>query len=98
KGKPTNCPPSCGGRVTEGNKDLPEVLAPENIATVNSNCRLIGKCESDTYCSKKCSAIPWNPTTRTIEVGGNSTLTLGGTDYFICRLLIDNGSVIMAGG
>ena len=27
---------------------------------------------------------------------GNSTLTLGGKDYFICSLLINNGTVIMA--
>jgi hypothetical protein len=102
KGKYSNVVPSCGGHVTEGEKHLPEVLPPENIATENSNCRLSWTCtkstDQDTYCSNKCQKPQWNSLTRTLEVDGNSTLTLGGRDYFLCNLTIKNGTVIMAAG
>ncbi len=102
--------PDCSGEKSEGEKNLPEVTPPENIATVNSNCRLAVTCtiksEVDTYSKetgKKTKEVrtatePWNATKRTINVGGNAKLTLGGADYFVCGLFVQNGEVIMAAG
>jgi hypothetical protein len=104
--------PDCNGEVLEGNKELPEVNPPENIATHNSNCRLVPNCvedplEVDPYVTQGGGsgkgkgggpASPWNPTTRELEIGNNSTLTMGGSDYFICKLVINGGGeLIMAG-
>jgi hypothetical protein len=96
----TSPEPDCDGEVTEGNKELPEVTPPDNIATVNSNCRLVPNCtkepkkEVDTWSKKN----EWNASTRTLTVAKNGSLTLGGTDYFICRLLIGPGTLYMAAG
>lgn len=93
--------PDCNGAVTEGNKSLPPVVPPENIATNNSNCRLKatppeGCGGIDTYTKPRTETNPWNPSTRTIEVSQNATLTMGGQDYFVCRLIVQNGELIMA--
>jgi hypothetical protein len=105
----------CSGyKITEGNVTLPPVSSfmPSNIATVNSNYRLVQctktkpvaeptGCQSDTYSGKWSSTVPWNPSTsvRTISTSNNSTLTLGGGDYFICKLeLANNSHLIMAAG
>jgi hypothetical protein len=111
-GKTDNVTPSCGGKVTEEEKELPEVIPPANIATSNSNCRFTWTCaistEKDTSCTEEkhgktteviCGKPTWNASTRTLEAGGNNTtLTLGGGDYFICRFLIPNGHVFIAAG
>ena len=104
--------PDCDGGVQEGNKDLPPIVLPENLATVNSNCRLsvtclgalgkIDKTQVDPYMgangkeSRKAKK-PWDAEERTINIDGNSTLTMGGGDYFVCGLFIENGKLIMAG-
>jgi hypothetical protein len=59
------------------------------------------ECESDSYIANGnkgfTSTVPWDPTTRTISTGENSTLTLSGGDYFVCRLVLSNNShLIMA--
>ena len=94
--------PDCGGEVTEGNRSLPPVTPPEDIATNNSNCRLELTCadpsEVDTYTKERTSTRPWDAETRTIEVSQNADLTLGGSDYFVCRLIVQNGRLIMADG
>jgi hypothetical protein len=102
--------PECEGEPSEANKTLPPLTLPEGIETNNSNCRLIPDCpkptnpaeidttKADSYCKKRCEAVPWDPSTRTINVNQNSTLTMGGEDYFICRLFVENGDLIMAGG
>lgn len=97
--------PDCDGEVTEGDKNLPEVSPPEDIATNNSNCRLSWTCkgpkpleEVDTYSKKRSSTKPWNAATRTLEVSSNATLTMSGFDYFVCKLIVQNGQVIMAAG
>jgi hypothetical protein len=98
--------PDCDGGVTEGNKDLPPIVPPEGIETNNSNCRLAATCANksdlDTYVGsngkeKRTSTNPWDAETRTIDIKGGSTLTMGGGDYFVCRLFINNGQLIMAG-
>ena len=104
-GKGNNVTPQCNGKVTEGEREVPEVVPPTGIATLNSNCRLTWTCaistEKDLTCNEKneCSQPIWDPKTRTLEDGGNKTnLTLGGGDYFVCRLLIHQGQMIMAKG
>lgn len=96
KGAPT---PSCSGVKTEENRELPAIIPPANIATENANCMLAQKCTSgpyagkvDTYTKKN----PWNAATRTIDVGGQGTLTMNGNDYFICQLKIGPGTVYMS--
>jgi hypothetical protein len=99
--------PDCENDVTEGNKNLPPVVPPEGIETNNSNCRLAKDCADATAFDpfvgangkeKRTSTEPWDAETRTINLGGNATLTMGGQDYFVCRLLAKNGELIMAGG
>jgi hypothetical protein len=99
--------PDCNGEVLEGNKELPEVNAPSDIATNNSNCRLVPNCtgpnpeeEIDTYIGpngkeRRTSTNPWDPTKRTINVGQGSTLSMGGSDYFVCGLYVNGGELIM---
>jgi hypothetical protein len=103
----------CSGYVqTEGNEALPPVTSfmPEDIATHNSDARLVkctsivgetrtpAECQLDSYSKKKWeTTVPWNATTRTIEPAQNSTLTLTGGDYFICRLILGNNSHLIMG-
>lgn len=95
-----------GYKITEGNVTLPPVSSfmPTDIATNNSNGRLVTctkltssvreptGCQEDSYTGKWKSTEPWNPTTRTIYTSNNTTLTLGGGDYWVCRLYIKNNS------
>jgi hypothetical protein len=108
----TNNSGQCSGYgITEGNQSLPEVSSfmPTDIATNNSNFRLVKctktnvpeGCETDSYVANGnkgfTSTVPWNPSTRTISTANNSTLTLSGGDYFVCRLeLTNNSHLIMA--
>lgn len=107
-----NSASQCSGYIKyEGNETLPAVSSfiPTNIATVNSNSRLVkcttitstskspAGCQEDSYTKTWESTIPWNPTTRTIEPAQNSTLTLSGGDYFICRLNLGNNSHLIMG-
>jgi hypothetical protein len=61
-------------------------------------------CQLDTYTGNWKTKPPWNPATRTISLSGGkegheeATLTLGGGDYFICRLEMTGGHLIMAAG
>jgi hypothetical protein len=87
---------------------------PTDIATNNSNYRLVKctstspskvptGCESDSYVANGnkgfTSTMPWNASTRTISTANNSTITLSGGDYFVCRLeLTNNSHLIMAAG
>lgn len=91
-----------GYGVSEGNVTLPPVSSfmPTDIGTNNSNYRLVtctktnvpSGCQSDTYTGQWKSTEPWDPSTRTIFAWNNTTLTLGGGDYFVCRLYIKNNS------
>lgn len=101
----------CNGYgVTEGNVSLPPVSSfiPTDIATNNSNGRLTvcsgglpPDCQTDTYNGKWSSKPPYDPQTRTISLNGTAkgeelVLTLGGSDYFICKLELTGGHLIMA--
>jgi hypothetical protein len=99
-----------GYGVTEGNVTLPPVSSfmPTNLATVNSNFRLVTctqitptrlptGCQQDTYTDSWGKESPWSPKTRTLSIGGKSTMTLSGGDYFICKLLLANNSHFVMG-
>jgi hypothetical protein len=115
KGPPTfqNSAKQCSGYVqAEGNQTLPAVstFMPTDISTNNSNYRLVKctkttpvkeptGCESDTYSSNNKHTWPWESSTRTIDMTNSSTLTLGGSDYFVCKVSISNSSTLyMAAG
>jgi hypothetical protein len=86
--------PQCEGAVTEGNKTLPPVVPPANIATVNSNCRLTGTCGADTA-SKN---VSFNASKRELSLQGNATLTMGGENYWLCKLDVQSGTIYMPVG
>jgi hypothetical protein len=103
----------CSGYTkTQANVELPPVSSfmPADIATNNSNFRLAlctktkptkvpTGCQADTYSKSWSSTDPWNLSTRTISTSNNATLTLGGGDYFVCKLMLSNNShLIMADG
>jgi hypothetical protein len=98
-GKEADPTPTCEGEKLEGDKALPPIIPPANIATVNSNCRLNDTCangEEDTV--SKNNALDWNSTTRVLDLGSQGTLTMSGTDYFVCRLILHPGTVFMPVG
>jgi hypothetical protein len=102
--------PSCGGKKLEGEKNLPPVVAPTDIATNNWNCRLAANCtdkaEVDTYVKlvgkkvqdKRTLTEPWEASPKNINVQGETTLTMGGRDYLVCKISMQNGEIIMAAG
>jgi hypothetical protein len=96
-----NPPPTCPeqGTVTEGTKTLPPVVPPANIATSNSNCRLVPNCakveEVDFFSGTRTTEKPWDAAHRFINVPNNTELQLGGGDYWVCGLFV-NGKLVMA--
>ncbi len=105
----------CSGySVTEGSLSLPAVSSfmPSNIATKNSNGRITvcssglpAECQKDTYNGTWSSTAPFTPssngatTAGTISLSGNTILTLGGGDYWVCSIqLSGNSKLIMAKG
>jgi hypothetical protein len=103
--------PKCNGTVSEGEKNLPAITAPSNLSTSNSNCRLSATCTPDKSkvdpfviikgnkeeVEKRTEKEPWESKTKAITLSNNSRLTMGGGDYFICKLVV-NGELIMAAG
>lgn len=94
--------------VREGSKNLPAIVPPENLATVNSDCRLVPNCtiasEVDTYAvsggkegeKKRTATNPWDATNNWINLGQNAALTMGGENYLVCGLSVQGGKLIMA--
>ena len=84
------------------------VPAEAQTTPPNSNGRLYsctaplaaapGDCGKDTYSKARSSTEPWDPVTRSINIGSNATLTMGGGDYFVCQLNMNNGDLIMPAG
>jgi hypothetical protein len=107
-GKKSDVKPCSGYEETEGNVDLPPVtdFMPSDIASHNSNGRITKctnglptECEKDGYNGKWTSTSPLNPSTRSISLSGNETLSLGGGDYWLCQLSLSGTSeLIMAAG
>lgn len=93
----------------EAEVTLPAVSSfmPADIATNNSNYRLAlctkkspptpAGCEEDSFTgATRTSTVPWNATTRTISMtDSKSTLTLTGGDYWLCRIDLNGGQLIM---
>lgn len=77
-----------------GIQELEQPVPLPNLSGVyasNSNLRLSDG--SDT----KTGNVIWDPDTKTLELHGNASLTLGGTQYLFCRLIMDGSSkLIMA--
>jgi hypothetical protein len=107
--KSGNAKQCSGYNFTEGTTNLPEVSSfiPSDIATNNSDGRITmcsgglpAECQKDTYTGGKWSSTsPFNPSNRSISLSGNTTLTVGGGDYWICSLSFSgNSKLIMAAG
>ncbi|HEU4707216.1 MAG TPA: hypothetical protein VFS64_08520 [Solirubrobacterales bacterium] len=85
--------PSCGKEKSEGNKELPAITPPANLSTENDNCRVPETCTGsktgkvDPYSKKLTSKNPWEEP-RHINIASQQTLTMGGTNYFVCELNI----------
>jgi hypothetical protein len=91
--------PSCSGVETEENRELPPILPPANIATENANCMLAQKCVSGPYAGKVDTYTkkdPWDSGHRIIDVEGQGTLTMNGSDYFVCKLEVGPGTLYMS--
>lgn len=106
--KSGNAKQCSGYSFTEGTMDLPPVtdFMPSDIATHNSNGRITkctsglpAECQQDTYNGTWSKTAPFNPSNRSISLSGNTLLTLGGTDYWLCSLTLSgNSKLIMAKG
>lgn len=86
-----------GETPTQGTSEYPNVVAPENIATQNSDSRFTkfeDKGTSD--CGHEYCNIVWNASNRTIEIK-YGTLTLGGSlPYWLCGLTLTGGAKLLA--
>lgn len=88
----------CSGySVTQGTITLTPVdITAVNASNSNSRLTNINQPGQDT---KTGSGFSWNPTTRTLTLTGNTTVTLGGFSYSLCKLDIQgNSQLIMAAG
>jgi hypothetical protein len=82
----------CSGYGTSETRMTLSPPDPGNVFTENDNGRFFAE---DT----KVGSVSWDPATRTIQMSGNSALTLGGANYGICRLLMSaNSNVYIASG
>jgi hypothetical protein len=91
-----HCTTETGFEVTEGEKRLPAIVPPENLATLNAEngtCRLEapvpgGVCKGvDIHTGSN----PWKPGTGMpgkINIGANTALTMSGEDYLVCGLSV----------
>ena len=113
--KSGNASQCSGYTFTQGTTTLPEVSSfmPSTIATKNSDGRITvcskglpAECQKDTYTGGSWSSTsPYKPssskttTAGTISLSGNTTLTVGGGDYWLCSLSFSgNSKLIMAAG
>jgi hypothetical protein len=80
----------CAGHtIFEGKQELP----PPNLSEVYAQSDTSRFFTLDT----KTGNVTWDPVTKTLELHGNSSLTLGGRNYLFCRLVMDGSSkLIMA--
>ncbi len=67
-------------------------------ATVNDDARItaaIAATGSPADACTSCDKINWNPTTRSLELNNNSTLTLSGNVYSFCRFEMNNNTQLI---
>jgi hypothetical protein len=76
-----------GFGILEGSQPLP-LPNLSSVYASNSNGRFFSQ---DT----KTGNASWNPTTKTLELHGNSSVTLGGTQYLLCQLIMDGSSKLI---
>jgi hypothetical protein len=111
-GKPKPSVKQCSGYgVTYGNVNLPPVSSfmPSNIATVSANYRFTAcsskglptGCQTDGF-TGHWNKEPFKPTgspPRELSLGAQEALTVGGPDYWLCKLTLQGGSeLIMKAG
>ena len=89
------CP---GYSVTEGDRAIAPLSESFRVSlmSTNRNCQIARTCAPAASYTKTGSF--WNPTTRTINIGQNATLTLPTGDYLICRFFGGNGSLVVPTG
>jgi hypothetical protein len=81
-----------GYGIMNGSVELP-LVNQGNVATVNSNGRFF------TQDIRSSSGVTWNSSTRTLSMGSNSSLTLGGVNYSFCKLqMASNTTIYIAAG
>lgn len=85
---------ACGGSVAQGTT----TLGPVDMGDVrinNSNSRLSPTAPVTDRDVRTGNQINWNPTAKTLDLGAQSTLTLGGRNYLLCRLTLSGGSQLI---
>ena len=84
----------CAGYiVNEGSQPTPPIDISEIYAN-NTNYRLL-----PTGADQRSGSVAFDPASRTLNLSGNGSLTLGGTNYLLCRLdMSGSSSLIMAAG
>ena len=60
-----------------------------DVPTVNSNGRFFSQ-----DLRSGASDVTWSSATRTLTLNGNSSVTLGGTNYSFCKLTLDSNSTL----
>ncbi len=99
---------SCEGEEVERNVELPSVSSfmPTDIETTNADARLMQcvavntpeECEQDNYTAKHTATSPFNPVPAlSLTLSSHDTLTLGGEDYWLCRLDLSGSSHLIMG-
>jgi hypothetical protein len=87
----------CAGYGVDNNQISLPPVDPGNVWTSNDNGRFFAPAvpNGDT----KSGSVTWNSSTRTLSMSGNSTLTLGGSNYSFCKLVMGgNSNLIVAQG
>jgi hypothetical protein len=88
----------CTGELpTQGTSGYPTVVAPENIATNNSDSRLTNKEDKGVSdCGHEYCNLTWNASNRSLEIN-YGTLTLAGTQpYWFCSFVLTGGAKLQA--
>jgi hypothetical protein len=85
-------PDVCNGQVQPGSTTLGPVDLG-NVWNTNDNARL-----SDGRDVIQSNRTVWNPTTRTLTLRNKDAVTLGGSNYAICKLDMTGGTLIAAQG
>lgn len=95
-----------GGEESEGNISLPPVSSfiPAEIGspTYNSDKRLEKSCltteprpNCDGYSSVSGRGWPYDPMKRSLNLSSHTVLTLGGGDYWLCKLTLEGSSELV---
>lgn len=89
EGSASQCP---GFAQSEQNTNIP-VPDPGDVHAINSNGRFFSQ---DPRHPNSDTGVKWVASSRTLTMKGNSDLTLGGSNYSICRLVMEGNSLLIA--